>query len=79
MSPSDIRRSELHAHAFRVAKAACAKHRAVFPGELRQVLSYWLSCELASERAAENLISYAAAFGITDPSLSPPSTPRSSP
>ncbi len=34
--------------------------------DLRSVLSYWLSSEIAFERAAQNLISYAAAIGVTD-------------
>jgi hypothetical protein len=33
---------------------------------VREVLGYWLSCEVGLERAAQKLIDYAAALGITE-------------
>lgn len=70
-----VRRPELHAHAMRIALAIGARYGAEIPADLREVLSFWLASERGLERAAQSLIDYAAALGITsfaDPTPSPP-------
>lgn len=56
--------NRLRADARAVAEALIAKHGEKLPEDVRTVLSYWKSCEIAAERAAAQLVMYAAGFGV---------------
>ena len=67
-SPPGVRRPDLHVRAKRAARALCARFGAKVPDDVRSIVGYWQGCELALERAAQQVIAYASAKGVADAS-----------
>jgi hypothetical protein len=74
MEPSSLgrlRRPDLQARAAQAARALLARFGSNPSDELRNVIGYWQAAELALERAAQHVITYAAALGVPVPPAQP--------
>jgi hypothetical protein len=74
VSPSvgGLRCPELHARAALAARALGDRFGPQLSEEAREVIGYWRSVELAFERAARHVITYAAAVGVRVPPVEAP-------